>query len=209
MIGVYKITNKINGKIYIGQSKNVKRRWKEHVWDANKGKLYPIHNAIRKYGVTSFIFEVIEECSLEKLDSKEESYIALCNSIKSGYNILKGGNCFLHGEAHLAYGKHKSDEHKDKIRQKHLGILKPKNKSTKNGSFKVWSYFTPKNTYVLCDNITKRDWCIKQNCVKDAIYLSIHDSRPVLKGKLKGYQFFDYDYFGGGLADGILRKGKK
>ena len=57
---VYKITNKLNNKIYIGQSVNIERRWKEHICDNRKNSL--IHLAIQKYGKDNFDFEVIEEC---------------------------------------------------------------------------------------------------------------------------------------------------
>ena len=58
---IYKATNKINGKSYIGQSNNIERRFSEH-----KTKIdIPIEIAIRKYGIDAFNFEIIEECSLE------------------------------------------------------------------------------------------------------------------------------------------------
>lgn len=66
MIGIYKITNKINGKIYIGQSINIERRWKEHIFDNRKNSL--IHLAIIKYGKENFSFEVIEECNQKELN---------------------------------------------------------------------------------------------------------------------------------------------
>ena len=90
MIGIYKITNKISGKTYIGQSHNIERRLKEHKYK----KDIPIELAIQKYGVENFIFEVLEECSLEELDEKEKYYINLYNTYKgSGYNCNEGGGC--------------------------------------------------------------------------------------------------------------------
>lgn len=58
--GIYRITNKINGKSYIGQSVNIKNRW--YVHKATKDD-YPIHRAIRKYGKNNFSWEILEECS--------------------------------------------------------------------------------------------------------------------------------------------------
>lgn len=82
MIGIYKITNKINGKIYIGQSTNIMSRWDKHCRQAlNKEKerepLNLLHKAIRKYGVTNFYFEIEEICDKDLLDQKEKEYIAL------------------------------------------------------------------------------------------------------------------------------------
>ena len=90
MCGIYKITNLINQKSYIGQSKTIEVRWRHHKAAAkdpsNKGYEYPLYRAIRKYGIENFIFEIIEECSLEELDIKEQYYINKYNSIQNGYN---------------------------------------------------------------------------------------------------------------------------
>lgn len=90
MIGIYKITNKINNKCYIGQSRNIERRWKRHIQENNDSA---IHRAIKKYGVENFSFEVIEECSTEELDKKEIYWINFYNSIdkEKGYNLTLGG----------------------------------------------------------------------------------------------------------------------
>ena len=61
MIGIYKITNKINNKIYIGQSIDIKERWKQHFYKAyNKkesGYNSAIHQAFRKYGYENFLLK--------------------------------------------------------------------------------------------------------------------------------------------------------
>lgn len=90
--GIYKITNKINGKSYIGQSINIKNRWQVH---ASTKDDYPIHRAIQKYGKKNFEWEILEECAPECLDERERYYIALYNTCLSkggyGYNITNGG----------------------------------------------------------------------------------------------------------------------
>lgn len=95
MIGIYKITNLINKKIYIGQSIDINRRFKEHIRISklNKDNM-PIHKAIYKYGIENFILEIIEECNIELLDEKEIYYINFFNSRDKhiGYNISFGGN---------------------------------------------------------------------------------------------------------------------
>lgn len=88
MIGIYKITKIENGKSYIGQSNDIKRRFKEHQCKTDT----PIEKAIQKYGKDAFIYEVIEECSIEELDQKERYWIEYFNTYKGfGYNCNEGG----------------------------------------------------------------------------------------------------------------------
>lgn len=95
--GIYKITNKITGKIYIGQSIDCHRRWWEHkarAFDENNNCYQkPLYRSIRKYGLDSFHFEIIEECDAELLNEKEAFYIQYFNCITpNGYNILSTSN---------------------------------------------------------------------------------------------------------------------
>lgn len=89
MIGIYKITNINNGKVYIGQSNDVERR----IWEHKKNRQMTIDDYINVLGVENFNFEILEECSKEELDEKEQQYIQYFNSnIKEkGYNIQAGG----------------------------------------------------------------------------------------------------------------------
>lgn len=88
MTGIYKITKKENGKSYIGQSNDIERRFREHQYKVD----IPIELAIQKYGIDAFIYEIIEECSLEQLDEKEKYWIAYYNTYKGfGYNCNEGG----------------------------------------------------------------------------------------------------------------------
>lgn len=90
MIGIYKITNKINNKCYIGQSINIERRWKEHLNDDIKLDR-AIGKAFKKYGINNFTFEIIEICLEEQLDEKEIYWINYYNSYNNGYNMTLGG----------------------------------------------------------------------------------------------------------------------
>lgn len=91
--GIYKITNQIDNKCYIGQSVNVSQRWKDHAKcglgiDTPAGnKLY---KAMIEEGIWNFSWELLEECSREQLDSKEKYYIDLYNACDFGYNSNKG-----------------------------------------------------------------------------------------------------------------------
>lgn len=95
MIGIYKIQNKINNKIYIGQSVDISRRDREHKnksFDKNSSDYNSaIGRAIRKYGYENFSFETIEECSIEELNDKERYWISYYNSYENGYNLTLGG----------------------------------------------------------------------------------------------------------------------
>lgn len=92
--GIYKITNTLNNKCYIGQSVNVADRWKQHAKcglgiDTPAGnKLY---KAMLEDGLHNFAFELIEKCSASELNEKEKFYIELYQSKEFGYNGT-GGN---------------------------------------------------------------------------------------------------------------------
>lgn len=97
MIGfIYKITNNINGKVYIGQTiQPVKERWYRHCSNSNylskQEKDMHIKRAILKYGKQNFVIDVLEECPQEILDEREKYYISYYNSYANGYNGTKGG----------------------------------------------------------------------------------------------------------------------
>ena len=90
MTGIYKIENLVNGKKYIGQSKNIECRWRREKNDAfnehSSSYNYPLSRAFRKYGVENFSFEVIEECDVKNLNEKEKFWISRYDSFFSGYN---------------------------------------------------------------------------------------------------------------------------
>jgi len=134
MIGIYKIENNINGKLYIGKSNDIERRWREEVncKQINNHLL----NAFNKYGIDNFTFSVIVECSIEELDILEKKYIAEYKSYnkKFGYNKTMGGEggCWneetkrkkslqMMGEGNHFYGKHHSEETIHKISKGRIG----------------------------------------------------------------------------------------
>lgn len=97
MIGIYKFENNITHNIYIGQSINIEKRYKDHLSRAkhnNKGNNEyntPLHRAIRKYGIENFTFSIIEECSKDILNDKEQYWIDFYDSFENGYNLTSGG----------------------------------------------------------------------------------------------------------------------
>lgn len=96
MCGIYKIENKINGHVYIGQSINIARRWRTHKnqYNQSDNNQYEssLYRAIRKYGLDNFSFEVLEECSRDQLNQKEIYWIKYYNSYLDGYNDTSGGD---------------------------------------------------------------------------------------------------------------------
>lgn len=98
MSEIYKITNKINGKIYIGKTKRkTKDRWLEHVRDSKNYPLknIPLHKAIIKYGTENFAVEILESGIEEReLNKKEKYYIKMLKSNNGdiGYNATHGGD---------------------------------------------------------------------------------------------------------------------
>ena len=92
--GIYKIENQINGKCYIGQSKNIKKRVLYHHFCDFKNENNCCYNskfyqALRKYGIENFRVSILEEC--ENLDERETYWIHYYDSFKSGYNSTEGG----------------------------------------------------------------------------------------------------------------------
>ena len=91
---IYKITNTINNKIYIGQTRyTIQKRWTEHCSVYNKLD-YPLYKAMRKYGQDNFIIEEIEQISDELLNEREIYWIDFYHSYASlgyGYNVTLGG----------------------------------------------------------------------------------------------------------------------
>lgn len=100
MIGIYKIENLLNHRCYIGQSRDIEKRWRNHkiaAFNSNqKSYDYPLYRAIRKYGLDNFSFEIIELCSIEDLDCKEIYWIGFYHAFESGYNQTIGGQIIAH-----------------------------------------------------------------------------------------------------------------
>ena len=82
MVGIYKITNKLNKKVYIGQSVNIEIRFKDHKSKQKRDREPNSHlyRAIEKYGIENFDFEILEECSASDLNERESYYIKLLES---------------------------------------------------------------------------------------------------------------------------------
>ena len=92
---IYKITNLINGKIYIGKTtSSIEERWKEHIHSINRDNIKnrPLYKAINKYGIKNFSIEKIEEVQADILSEREIYWINFYDSFKTGYNATLGGD---------------------------------------------------------------------------------------------------------------------
>lgn len=92
---IYKITNKINQKAYIGKTiYSIEKRWKEHQRDCFKRdrEQRPLYNAINKYGIENFTIELIEEVDIKDLSAREVYWIGFYNTYNNGYNATLGGD---------------------------------------------------------------------------------------------------------------------
>ena len=94
---IYKIENMVNGKVYVGQSKDPKRRWKQHkriaTIEKNPDSHKPLYVEMRSYGIDSFSFSLLEKCKDDEMDEREVYWIEQLNSQDEnhGYNIYGGG----------------------------------------------------------------------------------------------------------------------
>ncbi len=88
--GIYRITNTRNSKCYVGQAVDIGDRWRQHIRRAlnaeprTQNKLYP---AMYKEGLENFTFEIIEECSREKLNEREDYWQEFYHAKEYGYSI--------------------------------------------------------------------------------------------------------------------------
>lgn len=92
---IYKITNNINGKVYIGKTtETIKERFQGHINDSKRErcKNRPLYRAFNKYGIENFSIELVEEVPLESLSDREIYWIGYYHSYEEGYNATIGGD---------------------------------------------------------------------------------------------------------------------
>lgn len=154
MYQVYRIVNLINDKVYIGRSKDAKKRFKSHEYTANGGRGYKLHAAIRKYGILNFKMDILtSHDNIEDCVKKEEYFIKIHSSYKNGYNSSRGGFGELRSEESYKTqsdnmkGRVFSEEHKKNISKSmsgrklsldtRLNMIKPLNRDQWNKGKKL------------------------------------------------------------------------
>lgn len=134
-VAIYVITNNVNGKQYVGQTRcGVAERWRKH-WrlaESNKGACRALAEAIRKYGKESFLVDVIQELPLDatqqEIDAAEQAAIRDLGTLSpNGYNLEEGGKggrpcaeALVRRSAALK-GKPLSKEHRQKLSEAQRG----------------------------------------------------------------------------------------
>ncbi len=110
MIGIYKIVNTLNNKVYVGSSCNINNRWNQHKKSLSNNTHHSLklQRTYNKYG-DIFIYELITECKIEDLLTEEQYYIELLNSYKNGYNSVSIAGSNL-GMKHTIETKNKLKE---------------------------------------------------------------------------------------------------
>ena len=210
---VYRITNTVNGKIYIGKTcnKNPSNRWLRHLAVAKSRRTdnntYQIlHKAINRYGKENFLFEIIEECASNDLGCEREIFwIAHYKSNvhqygkKFGYNLTAGGDGslgFRHsqkskdlmsqsrkgtrlGEENTFYGKHHTEEAKQKIRLGAVGRKCSPKEIESRSKLKVADVL---NIRAECSGpFTKKELVIKKNELALQYGITMYSIHLILK----------------------------
>jgi len=91
-VGIYSIIHVPTNRAYVGQSSDIEKRWKRHLKLAEIGDKRHLYCALRKYDITEFRFDILEECTTEELNEKEIYWIKELNSYESGFNLTLGGD---------------------------------------------------------------------------------------------------------------------
>ena len=152
MIGhIYRYRNKINGKVYIGQTIDLNRRYKDHLYYAQHNPVQQIHKAIAKYGIENFDFSVLHKIEGEddfvklRLNELEATEILSHNSYRCGYNASTGGE----GN----YGLVHSEETRKKIGAKSRNRSAESNKKISEANKK--RVYTQEEKARLADSLAK------------------------------------------------------
>lgn len=90
MVGIYKITNTVSQKVYIGQSVNILSRWRQHMESIMQHTGFTENEPEEEIKLENFTFSIVEQCLPEQLDEREAYWIAYYNSFYSGYNRKRG-----------------------------------------------------------------------------------------------------------------------
>jgi group I intron endonuclease len=185
--GIYKITNP-NGRIYIGQAQNIHKRFLQYKNISNNIKRQvKLYNSLKKHGSDNHLFEILEECSFEKLNKRERYWqdyydatsINNLNCILTGYDEVKSK---MSDESRLKISKAKknqiiSKQHREKLSKAKKGIKLSKEHKEKISKNNIGKHNKPILQYNLEGNFIK-EW----ECGYDAVkFLGISSNGNIVK----------------------------
>ncbi|NFO99068.1 hypothetical protein FDC62_12905 [Clostridium botulinum] len=208
---IYKITCKLNGKVYIGQtSETLQKRFKRHMGYQKNEHDTKFYRAIRKYGVENFAIEQIDTANTqEELDDKEMYWIEQYNAINKGYNSKSTkGKC---GGDTLSNHPNK-EAISQKIRMSKLGDNNPMRKygglkGQKNGMFGKSGSLNPNAKKVVVIDINTNEYLIFDSMTDVQKYTHITNKSMIssrCKGRTKSpYKHYKFQYY----SDFIKLKG--
>ena len=177
-VGIYKLTNKINGMIYVGASTNIEARLNSHK-QKSKVRENLFYSDIKKYGFDAFEKNIIEICQETELDEKEIYWISKMKEKNKLYNILSGGK--------RNYKRRISKETRDKISKSLTGKPSTKNMLEREKARKLLLENNPKSKKVVCDGVV-------YNSISELYrFLGLND--VVLSKRIKGTTRSEKKYF--------------
>lgn len=197
---IYKCTNTINNKVYIGQTTNLKERIRTHIKDSKKENVKCVfHKALSKYGINNFKWEVIAECDALLLNDKEIQMIKKYKSYylnipQTGYNMTEDcnqGRGYKHTEeakASLrlkrigrkpALGRKLSNDEIDRLRISRIGVRRKIGRSSLCRNLDIFSFENVIIKEIFTGNMY--DFSVKYNLDRSNI-------TKLVKGKLKTYK---------------------
>lgn len=112
-IGIYALVNQTDGRMYIGQSRNLEKRKTTHFWMLRENRHFNVHLQRAWNRGDRFDFKVLETCKTSDLNQKEKMWIKKLNTMQEGYNLCEGGDA--------TEGYHFTKEQKEKISKANKG----------------------------------------------------------------------------------------
>ena len=218
--GIYCITNKINNKKYIGQSKNIYKRWKQHKNKIKSNDNNYLYNAIRLYGLENFSFEIIEECSIDELNEREIYYINYFDSYNNGYNSTYGGDGSSGFFAKINPNILQdiiNDLQNSSLSQNEIAEKYEVNFTTISGINHGDYHYNPNLSYPIRDNSANKIYCMDcgieigygnircQSCYGKSIRKVKRPEKEELKNLIRNFSFLKIgkDF---GISDNAIRK---
>lgn len=178
---VYKITNNIDGKFYIGSTNNLIKRYYTHIYDIRSGRntCVKLIRAVNKHGEDNFKFEIVCECSTDEILKTEQQYI---DNLDPHYNIAKiaGSNIGIKRTEEVKYKKSISQKEnwKDEVyKTKHLENL---SKNWKSGSSHKMAKLTEEQVIEIKKQLSNG---LLPKQVSDKLQLSYYSIKDIHRGK--------------------------